>query len=128
MYSKYTYSTCKVGAEAIGNALAKLVGYTGEGPAFGGEFGIGLREIGSDTIIPTHWLFYTITKDTNVALVDVFNSAGPFDELLALGATETQINIGKANMHVSIVDIPSNPVAFAHQFITQLGLEVIPLS
>lgn len=126
MYTKHLFSTCADAATPIGNALAVMVGFKGAGPAFGGEFGIGLRVIGSGSVAPTHWLFYTLTNEDRVQYVDEFNGPGPYTLMASLGATEGQVTTAKANMIVEIVDTPADLAAHIASFLAAHSFEMMP--
>lgn len=73
-YPKMIFAFCAVGSESAGNAVASATWHKGVLPAFGGDFGVGLRAIGGGS--QTHWLAYDVATQAAADAVAGYTS-GP---------------------------------------------------
>lgn len=94
-YPFIMFAICAAGSESLGNSLALAAGFKGLGHAFGGEFGLGLRAIGSSDTVPTAWAHHAVIRQEAADLVDEFNGAGPYPLLNAKGIQDAAIGSAK---------------------------------
>jgi hypothetical protein len=95
-YPQMLFAICAAGHESIGNALAAAVGYAGRGFVFGGEFGIGLRAIGSQSTTPVAWAAYSPARQSVADIVAEYSGDGPYPLLNGRGVTDQQVSAAKA--------------------------------
>ena len=124
-YPDIVFGLCPVGSEAIGNALARAVGFQGEGPAFGGEFGLGVRPVGSDQSEPVAWVHQAPARPVVRSLVTEYNGAGPFPLLNALGMTDQQVAAAKTVLTAEYFPRATHEYAFI-EWLASKGYEIIP--
>lgn len=119
------FGACLVGGEAIGNAVALAVGHRGTGPAFGGERGIGLRALGSQSATPVAWGAYTLAKADTEARVAEYNTDGPYPGLNALGMADPQVAAAKSVLTAEYFPRATHEHGFV-EWLTSKGYEIIP--
>lgn len=121
------FGACLVGGEAIANAVSRAVGHRGTGPAFGGERGIGLRPLGSQSTTPVAWGSYTVAKADTEARVAEYNAAGPYQTLNSLGMTDPQVAAAKSVLTAEYFPRETHEYAFV-AWLASNGYEIIPPS
>ncbi|MFZ5697780.1 MAG: hypothetical protein ACOY9J_03505 [Pseudomonadota bacterium] len=122
-YDRILMAACTVEGVEVGNAIAVLIGHRGAGPAFGGEFPIALRPIGSQGPA-THYGTYSLARAEWQPLIDEFNSAGPYPLMTGRGVQAGQISAGKAAVTVACLPRATHENGFP-DFVQSLGLEII---
>ena len=120
------FGVCLVGQEAVGNALARAVGHGGVGDAFGGEFGIGLRPIGSDSTTPAAWAAFHLARDSVNGMVVEFNTGGPYPLLTAIGLSGGQISAAKAAVTAACFPRATHEYGLIG-YLAGIGYEIIPV-
>lgn len=124
-YPDMVYGLCLVGHEAIGNALARAVGFQGEGPAFGGELGLGVRPVGSDQSEPVAWVHQAPARPVVRSLVTEYNGEGPFPLLNARGVTGEQIAAAQPVVVAEVYERETHEYALS-EWLAGKGYEYIP--
>lgn len=124
-FAGMVFGACLVGGEAIANAVSLAVGHRGTGPAFGGERGIGLRALGSQSTTPVAWGAYTVAKADTEARVAEYNTAGPYPNLNALGMTDPQVAVAKAVLTAEYFPRATHEYSFV-EWLASKGYEIIP--
>lgn len=123
-YPHMLFAICSVGGETIGNALASAVGYAGRGFVFGGEFGIGLRAIGSQSQTPTAWAAYSPARPSVADIVEEFNAGGACPLLAARGITDEQIAAARTSV-IAVIHPRETHEDALFSVLAEYGYEVI---
>lgn len=124
-YPHILFAVCLAGSESIGNAMALAVGFKGLGQAFGGEFGLGLRAIGSSDTTPSAWAHQSVARDSAAALVEEYNAAGPYPLLGEKGIAAEQVAAAKPAVIAERFSRETHEYAFV-TWLASKGYEIIP--
>lgn len=124
-YPHILFAVCLVGNENIGNVFALAAGFKGLGQAFGGEFGLGLRAVGSNSTTPIAWAHQAVARDTAAELVAEYNSAGPYPLLAEKGIGTGQVTVAKSVVVVERFSRETHEYGFVG-WLASKGYEIIP--
>ena len=123
-YTNRLFAICEDGQEDAGDALARGVWFLGIGRAFGGEFGLPLRALGSSSQQTIAWAHQSVVQDDTKAALEQFATDGPYPLLNNLGVNNA--NIAAAKTAVTVECYPRS--THEHGFVAWLaskGYEVM---
>ena len=123
-YPDMVFALCAIGFEQVGNGLARVVGFRGEGPAFGGEFGIAVGLAEAPAGVPVMWVHQSVARPAVRALVEEFNGDGPFPLLAALGVPDQEISAAKSVVVADVFPRSSHEYAL-REWLAERGLVIL---
>ena len=122
-YQGYIFAACRVDSIAVGNPMARLVGYKGSHDAFGNKSSVRLRKAGVD-----YFLHIDLAHYQRQPVVDEFNGPGPWPTLNAMGANDQTVTAAKAALIVEYIHVGPDTSGFDQEsalaaFLSRHGLE-----